>query len=229
MMAAGSTPITHAVDRRVRRSRTALMRAAVAVVSERQTADVTVSEIAEAADVSRQLVYQHFSDRDTLLLEAALDLAERELVPLLAQDPQAGFGTDQLVAVVSYFAQHRPFYRAMLKSSCGYDLSNALNGMVGRFNQRLIDLMSTAGLEQQVVEDLALFVTGGWAAVINRWLIEAPDPLDASAASQRLVNIFLVIIGSATGMARSGSPASTRSGPPPHAVPRPRIRPASAE
>ena len=69
-------------DRRVRRSRAALMAAAITLVTERGTADVPVSDLAEAADVSRRLVYQQFRDRDTLLLEAALDLAGRGCSPL---------------------------------------------------------------------------------------------------------------------------------------------------
>jgi AcrR family transcriptional regulator len=184
-----ATPAVRATDRRVRRSRSALMRAAVALVIERGTADITVSEIAEAADVSRPLLYQHFRDRDTLLLEAALDLAERELVPHITQEPQL------LDNIVGHFAQHRPFYRAMLKSSRSYDLTIALNGILGPFNQPLIDLMSASGLEPQVVEDLTLFIAGGWAAVINNWLIEAPDPLDVPAFGQRLMGIFLAVVG----------------------------------
>ena len=77
-------PAEPARDRRVRRSRAALMRAAVALVSERESTAVTVSEIAEAADVSRQVLYQQFGDRDALLLEAALDLVRRELLRRLA-------------------------------------------------------------------------------------------------------------------------------------------------
>jgi AcrR family transcriptional regulator len=45
-----------ALDRRVRRSRTALMRAAVALVTECGTAAVSLSDVAEAADVSRRVV-----------------------------------------------------------------------------------------------------------------------------------------------------------------------------
>jgi len=58
------------------------------LVTERGTAAVSLSDIAEAADVSRRVVYQHFGDRDTLLLEAGLDLARRELLPYLADNPQ---------------------------------------------------------------------------------------------------------------------------------------------
>lgn len=68
-------------DRRVRRSRAALMAAAVRLVSERGTSDIPVTDLAEAADVSRRLVYLQFGDRDTLLTEAAIDLVRRELLP----------------------------------------------------------------------------------------------------------------------------------------------------
>jgi len=128
-------------------------RAAVALVIERDTTNIAVSEIADAADVSRPLLYQHFHDRDTLLLEAAIDLAERELLPLITQEPQ-------LDAIVGHFAQHRRFYRAMLKSSRSYDLTKAFNGILGPFNQPLIDLMSASGLQPRVVADLTLFKSG---------------------------------------------------------------------
>jgi hypothetical protein len=57
--------------------------------------------------------------------------------------------------------------------------------------------MSASGLEPQAVEDLTLFIAGGWAAVINNWLIEAPDPLDVPAFGQRLIGIFLALVGGA--------------------------------
>ncbi|WP_292988602.1 TetR/AcrR family transcriptional regulator [Mycobacterium sp.] len=178
-----STPADRAADRRVRRSRAALMRAAVEVVIERDTANITVSEIADAADVSRPLLYQHFHDRDTLLLEAALDLAERELMPQITREPR-------LEVVVEHFAQHRRFYRAILKSSRSYDLTHALNTMLGPFNQSLIDLVSRDRLEPHGVEDLTLFIAGGLSTVINTWLIETPDPLDVPAFTQRLLKIL---------------------------------------
>jgi AcrR family transcriptional regulator len=68
-----------ALDPRVRRTRAAVLRAAVDLVSERGTTAVTISEIAAAANVSRRAVYQHFGDLDAVLLEAGLDLARREL------------------------------------------------------------------------------------------------------------------------------------------------------
>src|SRR5258706_15909316 len=96
-------------DRRVLRSRSALMRAAVALVAERGTAAISISDIAEAADVSRQLVFLHFGDRDALLLEAALDLARRELLPHLRDTPEAPIGHGRALATACHFADHRSF------------------------------------------------------------------------------------------------------------------------
>jgi AcrR family transcriptional regulator len=49
------------------------MAAAVRLVSERGTTALPVTDLAEAADVSRQLVYLQFGDRDALLVAAAAD------------------------------------------------------------------------------------------------------------------------------------------------------------
>src|ERR1700716_2026560 len=100
-------------DRRVRRSRAALTAAAVRLVSERGTTDIAVTDLTEAADVSRKLLYMHFGDRDGLLVAAALDLVEREV---LAQ-PAPEDVRDRMLALARHFAEHRPFYRAILTGS----------------------------------------------------------------------------------------------------------------
>ena len=167
-------------DRRVRRSRAALMAAAVAVVTERGTADVPVSDIAEAADVSRRLVYLQFRDRDTLLLEAALDLARCELLPGVTEE--AGDGHARALAVARHMAAHRPFYRALLTSSCGFALSRALNGLFLPVNRELV-----RRVYGEAQEDLAAFLTGGWGDFVHTWVVQGPDPLDPEAFTDRLL------------------------------------------
>ena len=169
------------------------MRAALALVADRGTTNVAISEIAEAADVSRQLVYQQFGDRETLLLEAALDLAGRELVPLVTGMPGPMDDRAVGVAAVRHFAQHRPFYRAMLTGPCAYRLTVALSRLLAPFNQPLVRGMSAAEPAPELLDDLTTFVTGGCAAVINTWLIDAPDPLDPEAFTDRLTGMLSAI------------------------------------
>ena len=132
-----------------------------------------MSGIAAAADVSRQLVYQQFGDRDTLLLEIALDLVRRDLLPHIADRAAASGERDRVLLVTRHFARHRPFYRAMMTGSCGFALSKALTGMLFPVNQPLVRLISRVPLDPEREADLATFVVGGWNALFSAWVIEA--------------------------------------------------------
>jgi AcrR family transcriptional regulator len=176
-------------DRRVRRSRAALFRAAVNLVGEQGTSSVAVSELAEAADVSRQLVYQQFGDRDALLLDAALDLARRELTANITRDRETSL--PRMAVALEHFAQYRSFYRAMLTGPCAYRLTIALSELLGPFNRELVRRM--ADVPDGVADDLTTFVTGGWAAVINDWIINGPEPLDVEPFAGRLWKLLEAI------------------------------------
>ena len=182
-------PDTAALDPRVRRSRSALMKATVALVADRGTAAVPVSDIAEAADVSRPVVYQHFGNLDTLLLESAVDLATRELLPRMAEAGAGRNRRDGALALTRHFAEHRAFYRAVLTSSCAFALNKALTGLLIPINRQLVHEMSGGSLDAQGEEDLATFLTGGGAAFINTWVVEAADPLDPEHFADRLMRL----------------------------------------
>jgi AcrR family transcriptional regulator len=163
------------------------MTAAVTLVTERGTADVPVSDLAEAADVSRRLVYQQFRDRDTLLLEAALDLARRELLPGVA-DTALADGRARALAVARHMAAHRAFYRALLTSSCGFALGRALNGLFLPVNRLLVQTVFGERLDARAVEDLAAFLTGGWGGFVHSWVVDGPAPLDPEDFTDRLLH-----------------------------------------
>ncbi|MEU5260348.1 helix-turn-helix domain-containing protein [Amycolatopsis sp. NPDC021455] len=185
-----------AKDRRVRRSRAALMRAAIALVGDRGTAAVPVSDIAETADVSRQVLYQQFGDRDALLLEAALDLVRRELLegPLDGLSEAApGDERAPMLALARHFATHRRFYRALLTSSSAFALNQALTSVFLPLNREGIGRMLGDRLGRQGVEDLAAFLTGGAGALVNAWVIEGPEPLDPEEFTDRLTAIRSVV------------------------------------
>ena len=191
-MQADWTTEAPAKDRRVRRSRAALMRAAVELVADRGTAAVPVSDIAETADVSRQVLYQQFGDRDALLLEAALDLVRRELLDGLSG---AGPGDERasMLALARHFAGHRRFYRALLTSSSAFALNQALTGVFLPLNRESIARLLCDRLGRQGVEDLAAFLTGGAGALVNAWVIEGPEPLDPEEFTDRLTEVRSVV------------------------------------
>ncbi|UZX04905.1 TetR/AcrR family transcriptional regulator [Arthrobacter sp. CDRTa11] len=185
MMTAGK----EALDPRVRRSRAALMRAAVELVAQRGTAAVPVSEIAEAAGVTRPVIYQHFGDRESLLLAAVYDLASRELLPRLADASKSPTRRAGALALAAHFAEHRAFYRAVLTSSCAFQMTKSLTELLIPVNQELVHQTFGSDLDAQAELDFATFLTGGGAAVVNTWVVEGPEPLDPEQFADRLMRL----------------------------------------
>ncbi|MFJ5986523.1 TetR/AcrR family transcriptional regulator [Lentzea sp. NPDC092896] len=179
-------------DRRVRRTRAAVLRAVIDLVTERGTAAITVSEIAEAADVSRRAVYQHFGDLDSLLLEAGLDLARRELLPRLTDFSQAVDPRAETLAMARHFADHRVFYRALLTGSCAFALDRGLISLLLPVNRQAVEHLHRGRLPEQAAEDLAAFVTGGAGSFVTSWVVAgAPDP---ETFTDRLMSVISLLL-----------------------------------
>ncbi|GAA2694904.1 MULTISPECIES: TetR/AcrR family transcriptional regulator [Actinosynnema] len=173
-------------DRRVARSRAALMAAAVDLVAERGAA-VPVTDLAEAADVSRQLLYQHFGDRDTLLVAAAADLVRRELLPHLA-DPRAPRHA-RLLVVARHFADHRPFYRAVLTGPCAWRLAEALAELFRTLITTEALRANLGEVDEQAARDLAVLISHGTGAIVHDWVVRAEDPLRPEELADRLLTV----------------------------------------
>lgn len=170
-------------DRRVVRSRAAMLAAAVRLVSERGTTAIPVTDLAAAADVSRQLVYLQFGDRDALLVAAAADLVTRELCHGAYGDVETG-----VLATAEHFARHRAFYRPMLTGSCSYAMTRTLNGVFAPLNGRILR-EHFGDLDDDTAADLGKFAAAGAGAIINDWLVDSQDPPDPQEAADRLLRL----------------------------------------
>ncbi len=167
------------------------MGAAIALVGARGTANVPVSDIADTAGVSRQLVYLHFGDRDNLLLEAALDLVRRELA-----EPwrlQRATRRDHALAVARHFAEHRAFYRAMFNSASAFALIQAVAGLLTPLRRESLEARFGEVLPTRLADDLGSFINGGSAAIVHTWVTDGEEPLDPEAMADRLVAIGQIL------------------------------------
>lgn len=169
------------------------MGAAIALVSARGTANVPVSDIADAAGVSRQLVYLHFGDRDTLLLEAALDLTRRELADPWKQAPCEAEVRDHALAISRHFADHRGFYRAMFNSASAFALSRAVSALLSPLRRNSLEARFGEILPARLADDLGAFINGGSAALVHAWVTETDGPLDPEAMADRLLAVGQVL------------------------------------
>ena len=173
-------------DRRAQRTRAVLMRAAIDLVSSRETAAITMSDIAEAANVSRKAAYQQFGDRDALLLQTALDLIRRELLPALESLPS---GPERVKANARHFAEHRSFYRPVLLSACGLPLSRELAHIFAPITHESLAIRFGETLSAAAIADLTTTYVGGSMALLITWLVEDPEPLDPVDFTERYFRV----------------------------------------
>lgn len=184
----GQVTVDSTVDRRVRRSRAALFDAAVRVVSERGTTAVSLTELAETADLSRQAVYSHFTDRDALIVAAGVDLIEREVFPQLIDCDDQDWRAITLLATC-HLARYRQFYRAVGTGPCAYPAKQAVLAAVAALRDRPGGHLALAS------GDDATFVVGGCFSIFTQWLDESDDPLDPEAMADRLLAMADRLLG----------------------------------
>lgn len=190
-----STP-EPARDRRVRRSRSALMGAAIDLVEEKGTAAISITDIAEAADVSRQVLYQQFGDRDTLLLEAAFDLVRDDLLTAWEDAPgEPRLDRATVLIAARHFAEHRVVYRALITSASSYALTNGLLNLFLPLYRQALQELHGALLDADGLEHLAVFTGGGISTLFNNWLVGADDPLDPEQFTDQLMQVLSRITG----------------------------------
>jgi|BarGraIncu00222A_1022003.scaffolds.fasta_scaffold10853_3 AcrR family transcriptional regulator len=103
---------TRRADRRVDRTRSALLRAFVGLLLSEDVEKITVAGIVERANVGRSTFYTHFRSRDDLL-KASLLLPSLPLARAVTQD----VGPDSLLPLLAHFQQQRRLARAFTTGS----------------------------------------------------------------------------------------------------------------
>ena len=113
------------MDRRIERTRAAVIEAAVALVSSRGS-QVGMTEIADAAGVSRKAVYENFGSRDRVLRSATETLLAR--VPHGREDERANPWDAVLPPIAQHIEAFRDYYRSVLSGPGCFTVRDAVVG-----------------------------------------------------------------------------------------------------
>ena len=189
------------VDPRVRRTRRALVDATWTLIENRAGSDVSITEIAREAGVSRQALYQHYPDREALLADAAVQRMEQAL-------NESGGRTvgERTEAILSHLRANESFYRPILGGSAA-GFYQYLEDYMAR---HIAGVLRSSQLDALVrpedaggIETLARFMAGGIIVFYRRWLAQpAEDAASPAEAAQQLQRIIDPFIGSSASPAR---------------------------
>jgi AcrR family transcriptional regulator len=184
---------THSVDPRAERVRTRLREAAFALVHERPVDELTVADIVARAEVSRQVFYQHFKDRDDATA-TAFTVAFAAATADIADDARA-----RILRLFDFAAEHRSMYRNIVPSAVTQRVVTAFRGEL----QPACEEIATQGMPvvspiaSLTPESVTRFLVGGFMEVLRSWM-EDPDSTDLSGRVRAALDTVNALLGLTT-------------------------------
>lgn len=181
----------HSSDPRAERVRARLRDAAFALAHERPVDQLTVGDIVARAEVSRQVFYQHFTDRDDAVA-AAVTAAFASATAAIDGDARV-----RVQRLFEFAADHRSAYRNIVPSAVTQRVVTAFRAelmpMCDEMAAAAMPTISTiAGVAPEAV---TRFLVGGFTEVLRSWM-EDPDSTDLSGrvrAALDTVNALLAV------------------------------------
>jgi AcrR family transcriptional regulator len=164
---------THSADPRAERVRTLLRDAAFALAHERPVDEITVGDLVARAGVSRQVFYQHFSDRDDAV-STAFAVAFTAAVADIDGDARA-----RITRLFEFAAEHRAMYRNVVPSAVTQRVVAAFRAeLLPACEEIAAQGMRMVGAVADIPQDaVSRFLVGGFQEVLRSWM-EDPDATD---------------------------------------------------
>lgn len=181
-------------DPRAERVRARLREAAFAMAHERPVDEITVGDLVARAEVSRQVFYRHFRDRDdavNLAFSQAFTQAFADATAQCHANPRA-----RITDLFAFAAEHRAMYRNIVPST-------VTQHVVRMFRAALLPpCEQIAGQGMAVVSTIAplsvdavtRFLVGGLMEVLRSWM-EDPDATDLASRVQAALDTIDALLG----------------------------------
>ena len=164
------TELEPGIDRRSRRTRQALHQALIHLIVERGYDEITVADIAEAADTGRSTFYAHFTDKDDLLRSAGSYLkqvliGEHEAeVARSSEDRPLGFSR----FMTAHLYEQRQIFHALMRGQGGSIFLEMIRDVLCEIVRK--ELPTSSGGDALQREVAVQFVVGGYITVVTWWL-----------------------------------------------------------
>ena len=155
----------------------------------------TVEEIAERADVSKPIVYEHFGGKEALYAvivdREVQDLLERIVTALRDADHPRRMVEDAAHAFLSYIEERAEGFRILVRDAPVGTSSGTLASVIGDIAANAQDLLAEQFESRGYEPALApMYARGlvGMVALVGEWWLDVGDP-DRDAVAAHLANL----------------------------------------
>jgi AcrR family transcriptional regulator len=189
----------HSVDPRAERVRTRLREAAFALAHERPVDELTVGDIVARAEVSRQVFYQHFRDRDDAVATAfsvAFAAATADIGRVDGTAVGGGDARARILRLFGFAAEHRSMYRNIVPSAVTQRVVTAFRAELQPACEEVAKhgMPVVSPIASLTPESVTRFLVGGFMEVLRSWM-EDPDSSDLSARVSAALDTVNALLG----------------------------------
>lgn len=165
------------MDRRIQKSKQAIMDALIALLSEKDFESITINEIAKTANVNRGTVYLHYEDKYDLLNQCIEDYLNQLLESCIPGEDIAITSKAAMLRVFENIERDAFFYSTMLTNTGISAFRNRLLAMMEHSLSKNMDLIDLdKNLNKEItVQFLASAFTG-----VSEWWVTHSMPYPAS-------------------------------------------------
>lgn len=171
-----------------------LLDVALAEFAEQGFGGVSMDRVAEAAGVTKPVLYQHFASKRALYLELVDDVADRLEAAVVKATADAASPREQVEAgfrvYFRFVTEHRDAYRLLFSADTRSDpeLLDAVLRVEETFARAVAGLIEVEGLPD---EDRLLLARGivGMAEVTSRHAVTSAAATDPDATAHRVANL----------------------------------------
>jgi AcrR family transcriptional regulator len=189
----------HSVDPRAERVRARLRDAAFALAHERRVDEITVGDIVARAEVSRQVFYQHFRDRDDAVATAFTAAFAAATADVDCPDGTTCDARARILRLFDFAAEHRSMYRNIVPSAVTQRVVSAfraeLQPACGQIARQGMPVVSP--IASLTPESVTRFLVGGFMEVLRSWM-EDPDSTDLSGRVGAALDTVNALLGLTT-------------------------------
>lgn len=183
----------HSADPRAERVRTRLREAAFAMAHERPVDEITVGDLVARAEVSRQVFYRHFRDRDDAV---AFAFTHAFTSAVVAVD---GDARDRILQLFGFAAEHRAMYRNIVPSTVTQRVVTAFRSALYPACEQIAaqGMAVLATIAPLPPESVTRFLVGGFMEVLRSWM-EDPDATELHARVAAALDTVDALLGIST-------------------------------
>ena len=188
---------TRKPDRRIMKSKRAIKKAFLTILSTKDINDITIKNIADVADVDRKTVYNYYNGTYEILNEIENEMVNTINETVRSINIEGSIGSHELIfkKISEVVTSNMEFYNILMKLSYDSQLIKKLITVFSEYSKKIIAQYKLP--EGLSIDNASIFITSGVLNVYHSWFNS-----DRTVSFEEISNQLATLVANSLGIAK---------------------------